>query len=307
MLDRVRCQRLEKINKYRKPKKLIENRIQFNGPESEVSIYDTYEPASKVGLDADQLLYCGMISGKKIMHSPGEDPQVFLPHESFIMAPGSSVEIDFPEASKDNPTTCLTIEISKEKVSSIADRLNKSYPLDSLQQEWGYSSNVMHTFHSTATQRLLSGIITTFTENHPDRNMLIDLQITELVIRMMRKQESDFLMNYSKDEPDANHITAALNWINKNLSQALSIDKLCLIACMSRSRLYYEFKNKLGCSPAELQQQLRLKEASKRLRRGDIITTICYDLGFSSPSHFSRRFKCFFGCTPTEYRDKYRS
>src|SRR5210317_825110 len=111
MLDRVRSQRLDKINKYRKPKKLIENRIQFNGPESEVSIYDTYESASKVGLDADQLLYCGMISGKKIMHSPGEDPQVFLPHESFIMAPGSSVEIDFPEASKDNPTTCLTIEI----------------------------------------------------------------------------------------------------------------------------------------------------------------------------------------------------
>lgn len=298
---------LDAVNRHRKPKKLIENRIQFAGPESEVSIYDTYEAATRVGLDADQLLFCGMISGKKVMHSPGEDEQVFLPHESFIMAPGSSVEIDFPEATRNDPTSCLTVEISKEKVSCVADMMNDSYPLDSLNQEWSYKPQVLHTVNTKATQTLLSRLVTTFTENHPDRNMLIDLQISELIIRMLRNQERDFLMNYTLAEPDANHMTAALAWINKNLSQALSIDKLCLIACMSRSRLYYEFKNKLGCSPAELQQQLRLKEASKRLRRGDIITTICYDLGFSSPSHFSRRFKCFYGCTPTEYRDKYRS
>ena len=298
---------LNHLNQARKPTKLVENRIQFAGEDSEVSIYDTYESVSKVGLDADQLLYCGMVSGKKIMHSAGHDPQVFLPQESFIMAPGSTVDIDFPEARRNSPTTCLTVEITKEKVSTIADKLNQSAPLDSLKRQWCYDSQVMHTLHSTSTQTLIDRLVTIFTENHQDRNFLVDLNITELVVRLMRKQERDFLLNYSSAEPDANHITAALNWINKNLNQALSIDKLCLIACMSRSRLYYEFKNKIGCSPAELQQQLRLKEASRRLKRGDIITTICYDLGFSSPSHFSRRFKCFYGCTPTEYRNKFRA
>jgi len=296
---------IENINNLRKPTKLIENRIKFAGPESEVSIYDTYESASKVGLDADQVLYCGMISGKKIMHSPGCDEQIFLPHESFVMAPGSSVEIDFPEAKENDPTSCLTVEISKEKVFEIAEHMNESFPLDPKQREWSYDTQVLHTAHSSATQQLLSRLVTIFTENHRDRNMLIDLNISELIIRMMRKQECDFLLSYCAAEPDANNITAALSCIKKNLSKALSIDELCRIACMSRSRLYYEFKHKLGCSPAELQQQLRLKEATKRLKRGDIITTICYDLGFSSPSHFSRRFKCCFGCTPTEYRKKY--
>lgn len=297
----------ESINRLRKPTKLVENRIQFAGPNSEVSIYDTYEPEEKVGLDADQILYCGMINGKKIMHSPGCDAEIFLPHETFIMAPGSSVEIDFPLAKKEDPTSCLTVEISKEKVSSIADCMNHSFSLDSTHREWSYNTQVMHTLHSTNTQQLLSRLVGIFTDNHPDRNMLIDLHISELVIRMMRKQERDFLLNFSAEEPDANHINAALNWIKKNLAQNLSITMLCRIACMSRSRLYYEFKNKLGCSPAELQQQLRLQEAAKRLKKGEIITTICYDLGFSSPSHFSRRFKCCFGCTPTEYRSKFNS
>ena len=294
------------VNALRKPTQLVENRIKFAGPESEVSIYDTYEAVSRVGLEADQVLYCGMIKGKKIMHSPGQEEQIFLPHESFIMAPGTRVEIDFPDAKVEDPTSCLTVEISKEKIASVAECMNDAFPLDSLQREWSYDTEVLHTNHSTATQKLLTRLLTIFTENHPDRNMLIDLNISELVIRMMRKQEREFLLSYCSAEPDANSLTAALSCIKSNLAKGISIKELCQIACMSRSRLYYEFKNKLGCSPAELQQQLRLKEATKRLKRGDVITTVCYDLGFSSPSHFSRRFKSCFGCTPTEYRNKYR-
>ena len=50
------------------------------------------------------------------MHSSYRSPeQTFLPHESFIMAPGERVEIDFPDATIGSPTSCLTIEIAKEK------------------------------------------------------------------------------------------------------------------------------------------------------------------------------------------------
>lgn len=111
----------------RKPKTLVENKISFAADESEVSIYDTYEKASRVRLQAGELLLCGMLSGKKIMHSEGVknrvEEQVFLPHESFIMAPGERVEIDFPDATMSSPTTCLTVEIAKEKVLKIHERM----------------------------------------------------------------------------------------------------------------------------------------------------------------------------------------
>lgn len=98
---------------------------------------------------------------------------------------------------------------------------------------------------------------------------------------------------------------AASAFLEKNLAQPLDIDELSRLACMSRSRLYVEFKNQLGCTPCEFLQQLRLKSAAKRISNGDAITRVCYELGFSNPSHFSRRFRDFFGCSPREYRNRF--
>ncbi len=296
---------VEKIQQRQNPRKLIENKVTFAGPESEVSIYDTYEQASRVRLEAPELMLCGMITGKKVMHTPNElDGQVFLPHESFVMAPGETVDIDFPEARLDAPTTCLTVEISKSKVNNIAERLSDTLPELETANQWQFGVPVLHTHHSTETQRILDRLVKLFSENHPDRDILIDLNISELVIRLLRHKTREFLLTYCSDDPEANGIMAALDWINSTLSQPLDIDYLCRLAGMGRSRLYVEFKEKLGCSPVELQQQLRLKRAAQRIRHGEAITAVSYDLGFNNPSHFCRRFKSFFGCTATEYRQR---
>jgi len=299
---------IKSINYLRKsPKKLIENKISFAGLNSEVSIYDTYESCERVRLDSNELMFCGMMTGRKIMHSPNDDKgQLFLPHESFIIAPDNFVEIDFPDATIETPTSCLTVEISKEKVSSLKDRLSESQPLLASANEWKFGVPVLHTHHSSATQRLLNRITNLFTENHPDKNTLIDLNISELIVRMLRHNTREFLLLYCSNDPEANSLVAALDWINKTLSQTLDIDKLCRHVCMSRSRLYAEFRKNLGCSPVELQQQLRLKSAAKRIEQGESVTAISYDLGFSSLSHLCSRFKAFYGCTTTEYRLKNR-
>ncbi len=296
---------LSHIQDLRKPKKLVENRISFLGPESEVSIYDTYLPENLVRLDADQLMYCGMINGKKIMHSELQDDQVFLPHESFVLAPGETVDIDFPEATVDSPTTCLTVEISKEKVLEITEKLFNSGAIQlSAEDTWDSPGTVMHRHHCAATQRLLNRIVKLFTENHQDRDMLIDLNVSELIIRMLREQERDILISHSIQAPCESNLTTAINWIRDHINEHLDIDRLCRESCMSRSSLYAKFKLRLGCSPMEFQQQLRLKEAARRIKRGEVVTSVCYDLGFSNLSHFCRRFKIIYGCTPTEFRER---
>ncbi len=74
------------------------------GPESALSIYDTYKKASKVGLAADQMMYCGMITDKKIMHdADGKRSKIFLPHQSYIIKPKGYVEIDCTEAKTNQP------------------------------------------------------------------------------------------------------------------------------------------------------------------------------------------------------------
>ena len=184
---------LQKLSKIRAPKQLVENRICFAGRESELSIYDTYDAAERVGLRSDQLLYCGMVTGKKVIHDDfHEAQQIFLPHESFVMAPGQYIAIDFPDALPDKPTTCITVEISEERVRQVVEQMNETIPLDNGHREWDYKAAILHTHHTTATQQLLNRIVSLFIEDHPDRDFMIELCITELIVRLLRHEEREF-------------------------------------------------------------------------------------------------------------------
>ncbi len=48
--------------------------------------------------------------------------------------------------------------------------------------------------------------------------------------------------------------------------------------------------------------QLRLSRALSELPHADDLTELALELGFSSHSHFSARFRQAFGLTPSEFR-----
>ncbi|WDE13988.1 AraC family transcriptional regulator [Thalassomonas haliotis] len=288
------------------PQVLIENKITFAGPQSELSIYDTYEAATRVPLKSDQLLFCAMVSGKKVMH--GEDgafQRPFLPHESFVMAPDSPVEIDFPGARLDRPTRCLAIEISKERINEIAAHLDKTCPKARAMEPWQYRDKLLHLHHNSQTQALLDRMLGIYSENHPDRSYMINLAVSELTIRLLREQSRELLLSFASNEPDFNGINAVLQHITSHLHEELDIDALSRIACMSRSKFFSEFKNHLGCSPLAFQQQTRIRQAANLIKSGKQITKVCFELGFGNASHFSRRFKQYFGLSPRQYRSRH--
>ena len=257
------------VKRQTEPQSLIEDRLQFAGPDSELSVYVTYRATTGVGLAAEQLLFCGMVSGRKVMHHLSEQKtELFLPHESYVVPPGDYVEIDFPDARQESPTTCLTIEISKERINKISERMNDFVKLEAVNHNWEYQPRVIHTHHTSDTQQLLEKMVALYTEDTPDKEIMLDLRVTELVVRLLREQGRDVLLSYCREAPDATGITAAIHYLEQNLAAPLDVEQLCRIACMSRSRLYVEFKKQLGCTPGEFQQQLRLKSAAKAIREG---------------------------------------
>lgn len=284
----------------RSPVQLVENRVCFAGPHSELSIYDTYEQANRVSLKADSLLYCGMVTGAKVMHTKDQNNIPFLPHESFILAPDEEVFIDFPEAELTKPTTCLTIAISNEKVAQICDRMNdvmhaslpSSQPIDPNQH--------LHTIHTQATQQVLDRLASDYVQNDPDRDLLVDFGVSELITRILRHHGREALLQFTQNAPDTNGITHVIHWIENNLSLPLDTCQLAKMACMSRSRFYDCFKRQLGCTPLEYQHQRRMSKAYQRLKENGSVTQVSYELGYLSLSHFSRRFHQHFGVTPRQ-------
>ena len=85
----------------------------------------------------------------------------------------------------------------------------------------------------------------------------------------------------------------------------LGVDYLSTAMAMSRSTLNRKLKAILNTSANELIRQYRLQKAVSLLSSGIDITTVAYQVGFSSASYFSQRFKEQYGMTPTEYIGKH--
>ncbi|WP_213608385.1 AraC family transcriptional regulator [Pseudoalteromonas sp.] len=279
---------------------LIENKVSFAADNSELSIYDTYKSAQKVALHSNELLFCAMLSGKKVMHvESSQYHKAFLPHESFVLAPKQGVLIDFPNASISAPTTCLAIEISTDKITNVANALNmqQNFANDAL---FEYAPNLVHTQHNTQTQQLLERMVHLFSEQGAERHYLIDLALNELITRLLQQQSRDLLLANCNTLRLKSNVSDALHYIEEHVNDPLDIDALCKITCMSRSKFYQQFKLAFGTSPALWQQQLRLKKARTLLLQGHPISKVCFDLGFNNTSHFSRLFKQTFGITPKQ-------
>ena len=73
---------------------------------------------------------------------------------------------------------------------------------------------------------------------------------------------------------------------------------------MSRSKFYEQFRHVMGSGPKEYIQQRRLERARELLGFGRGITETCYDVGYVSLSHFSRRFAQQYGVSPKEYQSQ---
>ena len=95
-----------------------------------------------------------------------------------------------------------------------------------------------------------------------------------------------------------------INVINQNLSKEdLCVQDIADELALSRSKLYRKIKELTGKSANEMIRKMRLEKSKEFLIITDMtIGEICYKVGFSSPSYYTKRFKEHTGLIPKEYR-----
>ncbi len=101
---------------------------------------------------------------------------------------------------------------------------------------------------------------------------------------------------------DKKFIEEVLSYINENISQPdLSVELLATKLSLSRSQLYRKIKALTGYSANEFIRRIRLQKAKNIIENGaSNIKEVCYKVGFSSPSYFTKCFKSHFGILPTD-------
>jgi len=81
-----------------------------------------------------------------------------------------------------------------------------------------------------------------------------------------------------------------------------TVTKLAHAANVSPFHLCHVFRQAVGVSLYDYVLQERLAQALEAVVDGGDLSAIAFDAGFASHSHFTARFRRFFGCTPTALR-----
>lgn len=102
--------------------------------------------------------------------------------------------------------------------------------------------------------------------------------------------------------PD-NRISEALDYINQNISRAVSLDEICDHIHVSKYYLCRVFKKTVGMTVFEYVLSRRLSIARKNLLRSSApLSEIANEAGFSSLSYFGKTFRELEGMSPSEFR-----
>ncbi len=115
---------------------------------------------------------------------------------------------------------------------------------------------------------------------------------------------SNELMNDKPKDADTLFINEFRKHVQAQMSDAeLNVETLSADMGLSRVQLYRKVKALTGSSPVELIRITRLKQAERLLKsKGKTIAEISYEVGFSSPSYFSKCYKEYFGILPGEVK-----
>ena len=97
-------------------------------------------------------------------------------------------------------------------------------------------------------------------------------------------------------------------YVNTHYAEKLTVPMLAAAAFCSERECYRAFQSCLHTSPTEYIRTVRLQSACKLLLETNrTVTDIAQCCGFGSSSYFGTQLHAETGCTPTEYRTKWRN
>jgi len=91
----------------------------------------------------------------------------------------------------------------------------------------------------------------------------------------------------------------AMHILRTRFTEAIRVEELASIAQMSPSAFHRQFKALTSMTPLQYQKQLRLLEARRlMISTAFNVETACFQVGYESPSQFSREYARMFGIPP---------
>jgi len=223
----------------------------------------------------------------------GEEVYVYDAHQYMITSLGLPVIVQIIEASREKPYLGLRLEIDQRAMAQLMVDIN--LPLPKAQQASRgmavsqVSLPLLHAFH-----RLMD--LLDEPESIP---VLAPLIQREILYRVLMGEQSLRLRQIATAGTQSHQISRAVDWLKGNFSKPLHIGDLAAYANMSTSTFHHHFRALTAMSPLQFQKWMRLNEARRLMLVEHLeAATAAFQVGYESPSQFSREYSRLFGQPP---------
>ena len=239
--------------------------------------------------------FCIIVQGEK---------EVLLGQDRFRYGPGSYIvaTVDLPvsgqviQASSEAPYLALKLEFTS---SEILEVLNHS---DFPARPQKTTRRAM--FVSQAEPSLLDAVVrlARLLEDHSeDIPLLAPLFKKEILYKVLKGPHGIALEQATMEGSHTYRIRDVIEYIMNHSDQNFRVEELADLANMSTASLHRHFKEVTAMSPIQFQKQLRLQEARRLLlSKSTDAADVAFQVGYESPSQFSREYSRMFGFPPRE-------
>lgn len=132
---------------------------------------------------------------------------------------------------------------------------------------------------------------------------LAPLAKEEIYFRLLMGKDRHLLTQLGNQTSPASRVDKAIVWLKANFREPIRIHEMAAENGMSVSTLHHSFKAITTMTPIQYQKHLRLYEARRLiLVEGQGACAAGFDVGYQSPSQFSKDYKKLFNVQPSRDR-----
>jgi AraC-like DNA-binding protein len=223
----------------------------------------------------------------------GDDTYVLDVHHFLITSVDLPTVVQIIKASREKPYLGLILKLDRREIAQLM--VDSNLPSPRAQQ----SSRGMATGEVTlplliAFQRLIDLLAAP-----QDIPILAPIIQREIMYRLLVGDQGARLRQIASAGSQSHQIAQAIDWLKSHYPLPLRIEDLAAQVHMSPSTFHHHFRALTAMSPLQYQKWLRLNEARRLMLTERLeAATAAFQVGYESPSQFSREYRRVFGAPP---------
>jgi AraC-like DNA-binding protein len=223
----------------------------------------------------------------------GEDVYIYDAHHFLITSVDLPVMAQVIEATQEKPYLGLMLKLDQRVITQLMVDSNLPSPRTQ-QASRGMAVGDVSLPLLNAFQRLVDLL-----DTPEDIPVLAPLIQREILYRLLMSDQGPRLRQIGAAGSQSQQIARAIEWLKGNFKQQLRVDDLAEYARMSTSNFHHHFRALTAMSPLQFQKWLRLHEARLLMLTERLdASTAAFEVGYESPSQFSREYSRLFGAPP---------